>query len=148
MNRKTTDKEWAPRVRVPDHTEIALLSKNALELRDLMSSYSVDKPRHQITAVNLDTVFASWLRDSHRTMIESKLIAVLGITFGNYLCNRLSMQWVELTDHDGTTYAVRHETAEVYCFPLESVKKRLVSGEVGFFARIERAVHRHIKAFD
>lgn len=144
MNQETTDKDWAPRVRVLDHTEIALLSKNALELRELMSSYSVDKPRYQVTAENLDIVFANWLGDSHRKMAESNLIAVLGITFGNCLCDRLSMQWVEVTDRAGTTYAVRHETAEAYCFPLEAVKKRLLSGDVGFFAGIERAVREDI----
>ncbi len=77
-------------------------------------------------------------------MPDSQLIAVLGITFGNYLCDRLSMQWIEVTDDVGTTYGVRHETAEVYCFPLEAVKKRAISREIGFFLGIETVIHEEI----
>ena len=145
MNQETRAEEWSRRVRVLDHTEIALLSKNALELRDLMSSYDIDEPSRQVTAEGLDVVFAKWLEDrSQQKMSEPKLIAVLGITFGNYLCDCLSMQWVEVTDDAGTTYAVRHETADVYCFPLEAVKKRAMSGEIGFFAGIETAVYEDV----
>ena len=145
MNQKTTAEEWSRRVRVLDHTEIALLSKNALEFRDLMSTYDVDEPSGHVSAEGLDVVFAKWLEDrSPRKMPEPKLIAVLGITFGNHLCDRLSMQWAEVTDDTGTTYAVLHETAEVYCFPLEAVKKRTMSREIGFFAGIETAVREDI----
>jgi hypothetical protein len=145
MNQQTTAEEWSRRVRVLDHTEIALLSKNALEFRNLMSTYNVDEPSDRVTAEGLDVVFAKWLEDrSPPRMSEPKLIAVLGITFGNYLCDILSMQWAEVTDDVGTTYAVLHETAEVYCFPLEAVKKRTMSREIGFFAGIEAAVREDI----
>jgi hypothetical protein len=130
---------------VLDHTEIALLSKNALEFRNLMSAYGVEEPSGHVTAEGLDVVFAKWVEDqSPQKMSEPELIAVLGITFGNYLCDLLSMQWAEITDDFGTTYAVLHETTEVYCFPLEAVKKRTVSREIGFFAGIEAAVREDI----
>jgi uncharacterized protein DUF3806 len=109
MNQKTTAEEWSRRVRVLDHTEIALLSKNALEFRDLTSTYDLDEPSGHVSAEGLDVVFAKWLKDrSPQKISEPKLIAVLGITFGNYLCDRLSMQWAEVTDDVGTTYAVLH----------------------------------------
>ncbi len=140
-----TKADWSRQVRPLDHTEVALLAKNALEFHDLMSSYEVDEPSGQATAKGLDVVFAEWLEDkSTQRMSASKLVAVLGITFGNYLCDRLSMQWVEVVDDAGITYAVRHETAEVYCFPLEAVKKRAISGEIGFFSGIEMAVREDI----
>lgn len=145
MNQQTVAEEWSRRVRILDHTEFALLSKNALEFRDLMSTYGVDEPSGHVTAEGLDVVFAKWLEDqSPQKMSEPKLVTVLGITFGNYLCDLLSMQWAEVTDDAGTTYAVLHETAEVYCFPLEAVKKRTMSREIGFFAGIEAAVREDI----
>ena len=145
MNQQTKADEWSRRVRPLDHIEVALLAKNALELHNLMSSYDVVEPSGHVTTEGIDVVFAKWLEDrSPQRMSDSNLIAVLGITFGNYLCDRLSMQWVEVTDDAGTTYAVRHETAEVYCFPLEAVKKRTISREIGFFSEIETAVHEEI----
>jgi len=147
MNQQTSGEEWSRRVRLLDHTEVALLAKNALEIHDLMLSYDVNEPSDQLTADGLDVVFAEWLQDRvPQKTADSKLIAVLGITFGNYLCDRLSMQWVEVTDDAGTTYAVRHETAEVYCFPLEAVKKRVISAEIGFFSEIETAIRGEIAA--
>jgi uncharacterized protein DUF3806 len=141
MNPKKDTEGWSRRERLLDYAEIAFLSKNALEYRGLMATYGVIEPSDQVTAEGLDVLFAKWLEDqSLHKMPESNLIAVLGITFGNYLCERLSMQWIEVTDEEGTTYATRHETAEVYCFPLEAVKRRVTSGEKGFFLRIEASI--------
>jgi len=145
VTKQKTAEEWSRRVRVLDHTEIVLLSENALGFRNLMSTYDVGEPSDHVSAESLDVVFAKWLEDrSAQRMSEPKLIAILGITFGNYLCDLLSMQWAEITDDVGTTYAVLHETAEVYCFPLEAVKKRTMSREIGFFAGIEAAVREGI----
>ena len=146
MNEEKAKKEWVRQERMLDYKEIAFLSENALGLRDLMNCYKVGEPSDPITAEALDVVFAEWIEDeSSRRMPAEDLILVLGISFGNYLCESLSMQWIELTDSGGTTYAVRHEKAEVYCFPIESVKKRVESGELGFFAGIEAAARQDIE---
>jgi hypothetical protein len=70
------------------------------------------------------------------------LLAAIGISLGNYLCARFDMQWVELTDKQGTTYAVRHKSKRIHCFPIESIKKRVGHSEYGFIVAIVESISK------
>lgn len=136
---------WQRTERALNYREIALLGKQASDIREIMARYGVTVNAGEVSVSAIDALFLAWRHDDAGGRVErSTFITTLGITFGNWLCTQHSMQWMEVTDDVGITYPVRHENKGVYCFPFEAIKKRINTGEKGFFSEIERYVSNAI----
>ena len=89
------------------------------------------------TLDNLDTAFASWLNaPDRRGYSDEAVMELLGAMFGHYCNSQLNMQWIKLTDEDGTTLAVDGALKEFRAFPFQIISKRIAASEYGFFKPI------------
>jgi hypothetical protein len=133
--------DWERTERRLDAEEVALLSGKAAGLGDLLRNYKVRGKASNMDAAMLDKVFSRWLLDrSDQKLHKSELATLLGAAFGNLLCKHWSMQWVELSDNAGITYAVRHRDKAVYCFPFEVIMKRIAGRDTEFLVAVVQAV--------
>lgn len=65
--------------------------------------------------------------------------------FGEYCNSRLNMQWIKLTDPDGTTLVVDGVFKKFRGFPYQTISKRIADSEHGFFSRCSRYSKNHEK---
>ena len=87
-----------------------------------------------------DRAFRAWKSDRASRYTAKQVVEMLGAVLGNAAVDRLGMEWVLLTDAQGTDYAVQSKTVEVTAFPFSSVQKRVQSGEQEFLAGVYEAI--------
>jgi hypothetical protein len=89
------------------------------------------------TLEHLDEGFARWLSSPERAGYDDEAVTqILGAAFGAYCIEALQMQWVLLTDQDGTDLAIEGTEHAFRAFPMHSVRKRIRARETGFFVGV------------
>jgi len=85
----------------------------------------------------LDAAWAAWLGRHIRGREDpNPFINAFGITFGQYLAERLDLSWKIGTDEDGTELALHGQPGDILVFPPSLVGKRYVAGVTQFFAEV------------
>lgn len=86
---------------------------------------------------DLDAAFSSWAVAADGLGYEDEaVVQILGASFGQYCANTLQMQWVVITDRDGTSAAIRGAKKDYRAFPFHAIWKRIRDRENGFFKPI------------
>ena len=141
MRTTTTEPGWNREERMLDVEELGYLSKNALALPELFGRYGLRMRGETPTPAELDALFRRWLSDAAAGRPDAvSIVTILGITFGNYLCEARNMHWIEVRDSNGVTYAVRHSSPDVYAFPIDSVRKHIDNQSPDLFVEIDSAI--------
>ncbi len=82
-----------------------------------------------------DEHFESWASDTPDERLDpNPLINMFGIGLGEHFVRSTGLQWVVISDEQGTDLAVRHPSGpgQSTLFPISSVAKRWVEGSTGF----------------
>ncbi len=64
------------------------------------------------------------------------VVNALGLAFGQHLVNAADLEWVVVSDAQGTEIAVHGQPADILIFPTNATAKRFESKEFDFFARL------------
>ena len=97
---------------------------------------------------DFDLAFSLWRAEARRRYTEQQVIDILGAYLGNRLAADFQMEWVLVTDQDGTDYAVRGKRFEVMSFPYASVAKRIENKKHEFMASVYYAIKDTISKGD
>jgi hypothetical protein len=97
---------------------------------------------------DFDEAFSLWQAEARPRYTEQQVIDILGAYLGNRLAADFQMEWILVTDQDGTDYAVRGKKFEVISFPFASVEKRIESKQHEFMAGVYYAVKDAIEKGD
>lgn len=121
------------RVHILTNEEVRPLSENAAYGIDFLKTFGAYSGTDW-TLDDLDAGFAAWLNaPDRRGYTDDAVIELLGAMFGNCCNSQLNMRWIKLTDQDGTTLAVDGVLKEFRGFPYQTISKRIVDSEHGFF---------------
>ncbi len=93
---------------------------------------------------DFDEAFRLWQNEDAPRYTERQVIDILGAYLGSRLAVDFGMEWVKVTDQDGTDYAVRAKTVEVMSFPFSSVAKRIENKQYGFMAGVYHTVQHTV----
>lgn len=116
--------------------------ERARELIDRHGGHEFDDP---LDPRELDRVFTHWLQANPEKRVSGdELAEALGAAFGEYCVRVLGMRWVVVTDEYGASRAIRHEAGETMAFPIDSVLKRIESGQTNFLLVIFHGVRERI----
>jgi hypothetical protein len=97
----------------------------------------------------LDQAFAAWLATGETdTQVINAVINQVGIAFGQFLVNGLSLRWVIATDNAGTDLAVHGlpGKGDVLIYPANHVAKRWERREANFLQNSYRETAAQLKA--
>lgn len=95
------------------------------------------EPGDRLDPQVLDTAWAAWLTDPERGDEDpNPYINAFGLAFGDYLLERLGLEWRVVEDRQGTEMAVWGKEGDVLVFPPNLVGKRYVAGTTSFFAEV------------
>lgn len=72
------------------------------------------------------------------------MINALGMALGQYLVDRLGLDWKLVEDEYGTEVAVHGQPGDVLVFPPNLVAKRLETRTVGFFEPVAGQIERQL----
>jgi len=79
-----------------------------------------------------DAAFWAWQLDDASPYTDQQVIQLIGGYLGNKCVADFDMEWVTVTDHYGTDYAVRSTEVELMNFPFSTVLKRIEDRECDF----------------
>jgi hypothetical protein len=83
----------------------------------------------------LDAAYLAWFKQHIReTEDPNPIINSFGLSFGQYLVDNLSLNWVVVSDEQGTEIAVHGQPGNILVFPPNLVAKRYVQGKTDFFS--------------
>lgn len=86
---------------------------------------------------DLDAAFASWAAATDcRDYEDETVVQILGAAFGQYCARTLDMNWVVITDQNGSAAALRGAKKDYRAFPFHAIWKRIRDQEKGFFKPI------------
>jgi len=114
------------RVETPQPDDLARIE----EQREWVRGHFNDDARHKYDLVNeklrlLQVILdAKWI-DAE----ETYKLQCLGITFGDALAQKHSLEWVMVEDEYGRDPAIRYPGTTVILFPLTMISKRIERGE-------------------
>jgi hypothetical protein len=95
----------------------------------------------------LDAAWSFWLQAWPAEEEDpNPVINALGIAFGQYLVDRLGLDWKVVEDEYGTEIAVHGQPGDVLVFPPNLVAKRLESRTVGFFVPVAGQIEQQVAA--
>jgi len=97
---------------------------------------------------DFDDAFSLWQAEARRRYTEQQVIDILGAYLGNRLAADFQMEWILVTDQDGTDYAVRGKKFEVMSFPYASVAKRIENKKHEFMSGVYYTVKDAIEKGD
>jgi Domain of unknown function (DUF3806) len=102
-------------------------------------------PKSIFTAQDLDDAIVAWSRSPGLERdAPDKVVEHLGAYFGDYLIQRLGLEWRLFRDAQGTDVCVIHREVFVYSFPHSSVYKAVVQGRRNALAEVESALKAEI----
>ena len=105
--------------------ELGWIAENLASARSLLG-ISGDVP---LDPALLDRALAIWHQRSGQSRLQPNDVAnALGIAFGQYLVDDLSMQWAVVADAHGTELAVHSSPSAILVFPMVAVAKRIGAG--------------------
>ena len=90
-----------------------------------------------IEPIHLDKIVSHYKKISRWNRKRREHVALLlGASLGQILVDSLGFEWIIFKDQEGEELAVRHLTSNWRAFPLSSVKKRIKTGEKGYFTSL------------
>ena len=139
-------------VRTVPPTPQAVVKVSAKQLRAFASQTtqaqrfvaSYRGPEVKVSLESLDEAFRRWQLEDRKQFTVRQVVDILGAYLGSRMAADLNMEWVVVTDEDGTSYAVRSKKYEVISFPFASVTKRIDRGEHDFMSAVYYAVAHSI----
>jgi hypothetical protein len=100
-----------------------------------------------ITPRLLDTVFTRWMQDADREKADGESVSLaIGSAFGECLKRTLGLEWMVVSDDQGEAWALSQPGMTMMVFPIESVRKRVESGETNFLHGLSQVVESHLKS--
>jgi hypothetical protein len=94
----------------------------------------------------LDAAWSFWLQAWPAGEEDpNPVINALGLAFGQYLVDRLDLDWKLVEDEYGTEVAVHGQPGDVLVFPPNLVAKRLETRTVGFFVPVAGQIERQVE---
>lgn len=99
------------------------------------------------TLKDCDEALYRWQRAKGR-YTDKQITSMLGAYLGNKLISDFQMEWVVVTDQNGTDYAVRAKKYEVMSFPFSSVSKRIEKNQSGVMVAVYEIVKHTIARGD
>jgi len=123
-------------IQPPNEAELAWIGKNlrlAADLAERLSGKREVLPSLEL----LGTIFASWAQlPADRQGDPNVVVNALGLAFGQHLVNAADLQWVVVSDAQGTEIAVHGQPGDILILPTNATAKRFESKEFDFFARL------------
>ncbi|MEX2216714.1 MAG: DUF3806 domain-containing protein [Phycisphaeraceae bacterium] len=102
----------------------------------------------QLELKDYDRAFRNWQASSAKQHTNEEVVSILGACLGEKCVAGLDMEWVTVSDHYGTDYAVRSRMTEVIGFPFASVEKRIKKNEFDFMHGIYYTLKHTIESGD
>ena len=126
--------------------EQELITDNLRLAHALVIQYARIDVRPPIDPPTLDTTYTAWtLERSHSDEGFEVNLEAFALAFGQYLVDRLGMEWVVVSDSEGTELAVHAKVGEITLYPQSMVKKRFAARQTGFFQPAYVEVRRKIE---
>lgn len=127
------------KIESPNEDEIAWIAENIDTARLLVNRYA-PQAQGELDPSCLDAVLAGWSvsRDSTDKIEPNALVNALGLAFGQYLVDKLGMNWAVVSDEHGTDIAVHGSAGNILVFPTSTVAKRVERNEFPFFEDLYR----------
>jgi ABC-type Fe3+-hydroxamate transport system substrate-binding protein len=134
------------RIIVASSKEVLAMDALALRAKGFLATYlpSVSNP----SLTDFDNAFLVWQGERNRRYTEPQVVEMLGAYLGNQLIAEFQMEWVVVTDQNGTDYAVRAKKYEVMAFPFSSVAKRIERDQYEFMVGIYHVIKHSIASGD
>jgi Domain of unknown function (DUF3806) len=96
---------------------------------------------------DLDASFAGWIESEDKEGYTPQAVeALIGAAFGQYCIDTLDMEWVQVKDSFGASFAVVGKTIDVRSYPFDMVAKRIASEEIGFMAGVYMVLKNRCQA--
>jgi hypothetical protein len=93
----------------------------------------------------LDAAWSFWLQAWPADEEDpNPVINALGLAFGQYLVDRLGLDWKVVEDENGTEIAVHGQVGEVLVFPPNLVAKRLEQRATDFFVPVAGQIEQRV----
>jgi len=141
-------KEKIDKLTAKEEDWIASQLESAVKLVDI---FQPDQAGQPMTLAALDTAFAGFVADnSDDGDAVNGVINAVGITFGQFLVDNLSLKWVIATDDKGSDLAVYGlpGKGDVLVYPANFVAKRWERRETSFLESSYRQIAEQLKAFE
>jgi len=104
------------------------------------------EPGDPLDPRTLDAAWAAWFGGQDRgTDDPNTYINAFGIALGQYLVDRLGLEWRVVQDEAGTEMAVWGKVGDVLVFPPNLVGKRYVAGTTQFFASVAAQIEERVR---
>ncbi len=137
MSRNITNPGPAERELITDALRLALA---------LVKQYARIEVHPPIDPPTLDTTYSIWMSErSHSDEGFEANLDAFAFAFGQYLVDRLGMQWVVVSDREGAELAVRGQPGAIVIYPWTLVRKRFAARQTGFFQTTYVDVRRQLE---
>jgi len=135
----------AQRISELNDVERAWVDDNVAAARRYVEDAGVPVDGQPLDPANLDAAWSFWL-DAWPAGEEdpNPVINALGMALGQYLVDRLGLDWKLVEDEDGTEVAIHGQPGDVLVFPPNLVAKRLKTREVDFFVPVAGEIEQRV----
>lgn len=135
----------------PNAAEVQWIKGCVGQARILVDRYHKGAKEVVMDPAALDQAFAGWLKEwKKRKTSEDPNLAVnaIGLAFGQWLVDRLGMEWAVIDGEGGSDMAVVFgpPDGQVRVFPTHAVAKRLEARETGFLEPLFDAIEAQVTA--
>lgn len=135
----------AQRISELNDAERAWVADNVAAARRYVEDAGLPVDGQPLDPAALDAAWAFWLQAWPVGEEDpNPLINALGMALGQYLVDRLGLDWKLVEDESGTEVAVHGQPGDVLVFPPNLVAKRLHTRTVGFFVPVAGQIERQV----
>ena len=92
----------------------------------------------------IDSAIVAWSTASSGKEPTDLVIERLGAYFGDYLAQKLDLEWKVYRDNRGSDLCVIHKKVWVFSFPHSTIYKAVVQGRQGALAEVEATLAKQI----
>ncbi len=128
--------------------ERAWIDGNIADLRAGLvdAGYRLEDGR-PIDPATLDAAWAAWLRDRDPNEDPNSSINRFGHAFGQYLADRVGLEWKMVEDEYGTDAAIVGQPGDIVIVPASVAAKRFEDGISSFFGDVAAAFEERVAMF-
>jgi hypothetical protein len=135
----------AQRISELNDAERAWVADNVAAARRYVEDAGLPVDGQPLDPAALDAAWSFWLQAWPAGEEDpNSLINALGMALGQYLVDRLGLDWKLVEDEYGTEVAVHGQPGDVLVFPPNLVAKRLETREVDFFVPIAGLIEQQV----
>ena len=136
----------AQRISELNDAERAWVADNVAAARRYVEDAGLPVDVQLLDPAALDAAWVFWLQAWPADEEDpNPVINALGMALGQYLVDRLGLDWKLVEDEYGTEVAVHGQPGDVLVFPPNLVAKRLESRTVGFFVPVAGQIERQVE---